>query len=103
MNWDLYKEILSIDSTSGKERKLAEWLLEHLEAPAKQAMEVGDGTLNLLFSWGTPKVVFCTHLDTVPPNIPPCFGGKLPPEDVCTPAHGQGEGPVGYKFPKGTR
>ena len=97
MNWNLYKEILSIDSTSGKERKLAEWLLEQLEAPAKQAMEVGDGTLNLLFSWGTPKVVFCTHLDTVPPYIVPCFGGKLPPEDVCTPALGQGEGPVGYK------
>ena len=76
MNWNLYKEILSIDSTSGKERKLAEWLLEHLEAPAKQAMEVGDGTLNLLFTWGTPKVVFCTHLDTVPPYIAPVF-----PED----------------------
>ena len=78
MNWNLYKEILSIDSTSGKERKLAEWLLEHLEAPARQAMEVGDGTLNLLFSWGTPKVVFCTHLDTVPPYIAPCFGGTTP-------------------------
>ncbi|MBR4775280.1 MAG: M20/M25/M40 family metallo-hydrolase [Bacteroidales bacterium] len=95
MNWNLYKEILSIDSTSGKERKLAEWLLEHLEAPAKQAMEVGDGTLNLLFSWGTPKVVFCTHLDTVPPYIAPCFGGKLPPEDLSTPGQGQ-------RFPEGT-
>ena len=71
MNWDLYKDILSIDSTSGKERKLAEWLLERLEAPSKQAFEVGDGTLNLLLSWGTPQVVFCTHMDTVPPYIPP--------------------------------
>ena len=78
MNWNLYKEILSIDSTSGKERKLAEWLLEHLEAPAKNAMEVGDGTLNLLFSWGTPKVVFCTHLDTVPPYIAPAFAEDTP-------------------------
>ena len=77
MNWNLYKEILSIDSTSGKERKLAEWLLEHLEAPARQAMEVGDGTLNLLFSWGTPKVVFCTHLDTVPPYIAPTFNDDV--------------------------
>ena len=90
MNWNLYKEILSIDSTSGKERELAEWLLEHLEAPARKAMEVGDGTLNLLFSWGTPKVVFCTHLDTVPPYIAPSFGGKLPPEDLSTPGQGQG-------------
>ena len=103
MNWSLYKDILSIDSTSGKERELAQWLLEHLEAPSVQSFEVGDGTLNLLLSWGTPQVVFCTHLDTVPPYIPPYFGGKLPSEDLSTPGRGQGEGPVGYKFPKGTQ
>ena len=73
MNWELFHNLLSIDSTSGKERKVAEWLLENLEAPSKQAMEVGDGTLNLLLSWGTPKIVFCTHLDTVPPYIAPVF------------------------------
>lgn len=71
MNWQLFEELLSIDSTSGKERKVADWLLATLEAPKKQAMEVGDGTLNLLFSWGRPQVVFCTHMDTVPPYIPP--------------------------------
>ncbi|MBR4740862.1 MAG: M20/M25/M40 family metallo-hydrolase [Bacteroidales bacterium] len=71
MNWELFHTLLSIDSTSGKERAVAEWLLEHLDAPSKQAMEVGDGTLNLLFSWGSPKVVFCTHMDTVPPYIKP--------------------------------
>ena len=71
MNWELFHTLLSIDSTSGKERAVADWLLEHLDAPSKQAMEVGDGTLNLLFSWGTPKVVFCTHMDTVPPYIKP--------------------------------
>ena len=71
MNWDFFHTLLSIDSTSGKERAVAEWLLKNLEAPSKQAMEVGDGTLNLLLSWGTPKVVFCTHMDTVPPYIPP--------------------------------
>ena len=73
MNWQLFKDILEIDSTSGKERELALWLNEHLEAPSKQLMEVGDGTLNLLLSWGTPKVVFCTHMDTVPPYIAPAF------------------------------
>ena len=73
MNWDFFHTLLSIDSTSGKERAVAEWLLENLEAPSKKAMEVGDGTLNLLLSWGTPKVVFCTHLDTVPPFM----GGLL--------------------------
>ena len=73
MNWNLFQEILSIDSTSGKERELADWLYGHLEAPAKQRMEVGDGTLNLLLSWGTPQVVFCTHMDTVPPYMAPNF------------------------------
>lgn len=52
---------------------MALWLHEHLDAPAKQLMEVGDGTLNLFLTWGTPKVVFCTHMDTVPPYIPPSF------------------------------
>ena len=71
MNWKLFWDILSIDSTSGRERTLSDWLLEHLEAPSKQAFDVGDGTQNLLLSWGTPRVVFCTHMDTVPPYIPP--------------------------------
>ena len=71
MNLELFKDILSIDSTSGKERSLALWLNDHLDAPSKQLMEVGDGTLNLLLSWGEPRVVFCTHMDTVPPYIAP--------------------------------
>ncbi|MBR1926446.1 MAG: M20/M25/M40 family metallo-hydrolase [Bacteroidales bacterium] len=39
--------------------------------------EVGDGTVNLLLDWsgtGAPSFVFCTHLDTVPPYIPPSVG-----------------------------
>ncbi len=78
MNWELFRQILEIDSTSGKDREMALWLQENLEAPAKELMEVGDGTLNLLLSWGTPRVVFCTHMDTVPPYIPPTFPEKLP-------------------------
>lgn len=77
MNWQLFWDMLSVDSTSGKEREMALWLHEHLEAPAKEMMEVGDGTLNLLLSWGTPRVVFCTHMDTVPPYIPPTFPEKI--------------------------
>ena len=80
MDWNLFHTLLSFDSTSGKERKVAEWLLQTLEAPEKKATEVGDGTLNLLFSWGSPKVVFCSHLDTVPPYIPPVFSQDLLPE-----------------------
>ena len=77
MDFAFFKEFLEIDSTSGKEREAALWLHGKLEAPVKQLMEVGDGTLNLLLSWGTPKVVFCSHMDTVPPYIPPRFVGDF--------------------------
>ena len=84
MDWIFFKELLSIDSTTGQEREVAEWLLKVLEAPSKQAFEVGDGTLNLLLSWGTPQVVFCTHMDTVPPYIPCTFeGGSAPLLSPC--------------------
>ena len=69
----LFREILSIDSTSGRERELGLWLASHLEAPSVEVFEVGDGTINLFLKWGTPKVVFCSHMDTVPPYIPPTF------------------------------
>ena len=71
-----FRDILEIDSTSGRERALAEWLLAHVEAPRAESFEVGDGTLNLLFRWGRPRLVFCTHLDTVPPYIAPSFDGE---------------------------
>ena len=80
MDLGFFKELLSMDSTSGKERKVAEWLAGRLPGmfpaanqPALQVDEVGDGTLNLLLTWGTPRIVFCSHLDTVPPYIPPTF------------------------------
>ena len=90
MDLEFFKQLLSFDSTSGREREVAEWLFEHLEAPEKRRMEVGDGTLNLLLRWPGDRsldcarddkgrgaredsVIFCTHMDTVPPYIPPTF------------------------------
>ncbi|MBR5724193.1 MAG: M20/M25/M40 family metallo-hydrolase [Bacteroidales bacterium] len=71
---ELFREILSIDSTSGSERKMGEWLAAHLKAPFVNTYEVGDGTLNVLLRWSeSPRVVFCSHMDTVPPYIPPTF------------------------------
>ena len=110
MNWDLFKEMLSIDSTSGREREMADWLLKHLEAPKKESFEVGDGTLNLLFSWGRPKVVFCTHMDTVPPYIAPVFPEDTPsggtqslrsfgPSHSTVPCRAQAVGPSPYTCP----
>lgn len=79
MDFNLFKEILSFDSTSGKEREMALFLEKKLKTPKNKVsrFEVGDGTLNLLFSWGDPKLYFCTHIDTVPPYIPPVFDGDI--------------------------
>lgn len=73
MELEDFIEILKIDSTSSKERELAEYLEKKLDDGIcrVERHEVGDGTLNLMFSWGTPDIVFCTHMDTVPPYIPP--------------------------------
>ena len=73
IDFALFEDILGFDSTSGKERPLAEFLAKRLKAPKVETFEVGDGTLNLLLSWGEPHVVYCTHIDTVPPYIAPHF------------------------------
>lgn len=73
MDIDFFHRILSVDSTSGKEAALADMLAVEFSGEGRtvRTFDVGDGSKNLLVSWGTPKVLFCTHLDTVPPYIPP--------------------------------
>lgn len=82
MDSNLFFDILNIDSTSGRERKLADFLAEKLATPAcrvetftvesmRTDAEGEDVPCNLMLSWGRPKVIFCTHLDTVPPYIAP--------------------------------
>ena len=78
MDYNRFIKMLSIDSTSSQERALAEHLAQEFATDkcTVEIMEVGDGTLNLLFSWGKPQIVFCSHLDTVPPYIAPTFDGE---------------------------
>ncbi len=88
-NLDLFLEILSMDSSSSRERGLSNFLaerfmtgknrLDRFPVGVTEENPEGDGTENLLFSWGIPKIVFCTHLDTVPPYFPPVV-------DVASPA-----------------
>lgn len=94
MDIRLLKEMLEIDSTSGRERNLADFLAEKMTTDRNclerfdvetMAEDVPDGCSlpqNLLFSWGVPKVLFCTHLDTVPPYIPPVFDGCTGQDDA---------------------
>ncbi len=73
MDIELFLEMLNMDSTSGREGGFADFLAERLRTPGcrVETFGVGDRTKNLLFSWGEPRVVFCSHLDTVPPYIAP--------------------------------
>ena len=100
----LFRNILAFDSTTGSEGSLAAFLETTLVDPALysgsaapgacapdraagasecaaaiptvQGWDVPEGGRNLLFSWGVPRVVFCTHMDTVPPYIPPSFAAE---------------------------
>ena len=104
MNTDLFIEMLQIDSTSGRERELADFLAERLITPncRLERFDVesmrGDAPegcgcpQNLLFSWGEPRVLFCTHLDTVPPYIPPHVIPSEQSERGNLPATIQGRG-----------
>ena len=89
MDIRLYTQMLEIDSTSGRERGLADFLaesmitdrntlrrfdVESMRADTPEGCEVPQ---NLFFSWGTPKVIFCSHLDTVPPYIAPHIDGSM--------------------------
>ena len=75
MDLNFFDRILNMDSTSGREAELADYLSVELDAPGRKVdvFEVGDGSKNVLVSWGVPKVIFCTHLDTVPPYIAPTW------------------------------
>ena len=73
LDLNLFMQMLGIDSTSSRERDFAGFLAGSLPTAkcSVSRYEVGDGTENLLLSWGKPEIVFCSHLDTVPPYIPP--------------------------------
>ncbi len=112
MDFGFFKELLSIDSTSGKERKVAEWLAKRLpemfpasNRPVLRVDEVGDGTLNLLLTWGSPRIVFCSHLDTVPPYIEPIFpeGVFLSEPSLRDPSQGKPWTPPSYVAEGGHR
>ena len=75
-----FREILEINSTTGEERKLADMLLAHMRdegIDAEFAPMPHDAIqpANVFAKWGRPDIVFCTHLDTVPPYISPAFDG----------------------------
>ena len=80
MDVEFFLETLGMNSTSGNELRLSEFLKERLPfyIPEKKfpdfrvfEQRVDENSMNLLLDWsgtGCPEYVFCTHMDTVPPT-----------------------------------
>lgn len=93
---ELFLEMLRIDSSSGKEKGFGDFLagrlatphcrVEHFPLEKYGTMDISPEQMpdNLMFSWGEPEVVFCTHLDTVPPYIAPALERRDDGKTVVT-------------------
>jgi len=75
---ELTARLMEIDSTSGREGALVDWLDNYLVGSDWKVtrIPVTQGRDDLLaITGGEPKVTLSTHLDTVPPFIPPRLDG----------------------------
>lgn len=71
----LTRELIDIDSTTGREAEAGEFIARTLEQRGYDVVRqpVADGRFNViaaLCAWGPPAVVFSTHFDCVPPFFP---------------------------------
>ena len=75
---ELTARLMEIDSTSGREGALVDWLENYLSGVdwSVRRIPVNAGRDDLLATAnGDPQVTLSTHLDTVPPFIPPKLNG----------------------------
>lgn len=71
---ELTARLMEIDSTSGREGPVVDWLENYLAGAdwSVKRIPVSAGRDDLLATSGRdPAITFSTHLDTVPPFIPP--------------------------------
>ena len=66
------RELIDIDSTTGKEQAAGRWLAARLRADGYSVVEqpVAGERFNLLATLDPPEIVFSTHYDCVPPFFP---------------------------------
>jgi acetylornithine deacetylase len=66
------RELIDIDSTTGREAEAGEWLARALAADGYQVVRqpVDDRRFNVYACLDSPEVVLSTHFDCVPPFIP---------------------------------
>ena len=68
----LTRELVDIDSTTGREAEAGAWLAVTLRRLGYDVVEqlVRDGRFNVIATAGRPDLVFSTHFDCVPPFFP---------------------------------
>jgi len=72
--FELTTSLMNVPSTSGEEEAVAFWLRDHLQSIGwtVELQNVSENQNNVIaYLNDTPRVWFSTHLDTVPPFIPP--------------------------------
>ncbi len=71
--FDLTKQLMTIPSVTGSEGEVGTFLGSHLsgEGYRVERQVVEEGRSNVIaYAGGDPRIVFCTHIDTVPPVLP---------------------------------
>ena len=73
--FELTRALIDIDSVTPNEGPIGDYLYEYVRPLAEkydgkiEKMPVAEGRNNVYATWGSPKIVFSTHMDTVPPFI----------------------------------
>jgi acetylornithine deacetylase len=81
--FELTRSLIDIDSTTGREREVCDFLFRRLEDLAGRTdgmvdrTPVEEGRFNVFAAWGEPAVVLSTHMDTVPPFFPSSEDGDF--------------------------
>jgi acetylornithine deacetylase len=74
--FELTRALVDIESVTGSENQVGDYLFTHLSSLAgkhagqAERQHVEPGRFNVLASWGKPLVALSTHMDTVPPFFP---------------------------------
>jgi acetylornithine deacetylase len=83
---DFAREFIDIDSTTGREGDAGRWLASRLRTLGYSVSEQGvaDDRFNVLATLDSPRVVFSTHYDCVPPFFPSSVSdGRLYGRGAC--------------------
>jgi acetylornithine deacetylase len=75
----LARQLIDIDSTTGREAEVAGVLAAYLRGRGYSVLEqpLHGGRSNVIAALGDPRVVFSTHFDCVPPFFPSRIEGDL--------------------------